>query len=578
MKFKALSLAILSTLLFSCEKKEETPPENQTPATQEVKSAPAQPATAFNRAEFNEKIKARYNKGLGERVGSYQSLLNGNNFALLSHVEAGSSDFTPTETGATGRSTLTLKLNPLAIPDLPSQLQEIHLTSRDTFTYNEALLAKGIDAQIDHQIEITDELQKQLSLDEAKTKTLREALAKLHLQTNLLSDGHVQSVASVEPFGEQKGGPGDYDFKGLRMENTVSEANLTNPYAGKSLFEFKGLDITGRKGSVSVRPFNGGGEIDNDGTGQAKYGPLEIVATETDGAQPKENKLRIAGIEGQLKNFRYDNEIFYNTGSLSFQLKDFSIDSAAFGGPLKLMDVQVSANTEKTADKLMNSSSEADFILNGEEIAQKFMFPLVVKNLKFKVETQNFDNPGLMEPMQKLVSQLQQRANAEARRAAKASAGQSAPAVANNDKAAADAMMAMLRNMTKNQTSIKVDLSSETNSGTVKAGFGFKGRADAPVEEFGALIQKALLDKTTPEEEKKAPELAMNLFDFDVNVEVPRALLDVFGTGDLVELMGKGVVSEQNGIFTFKLQHSAAGTQLNGKPIKLQDLLEGKLK
>ena len=63
---------------------------------------------------------------------------------------------------------------------------------------------------------------------------------------------------------------------------------------------------------------------------------------------------------------------------------------------------------------------------------------------------------------------------------------------ASNDKAAADAMMAMLRNMTKNQTSIKVDLSNKTNSGTVKAGFGFKGWVDAPVEEFGALIQKAL--------------------------------------------------------------------------------------
>ncbi len=550
MKIKVLSLAILSIFLFSCEKKEEQKSEGgQTVVAQKNLGN-------FDKEKVAAEVKARLEADTDLAGQALKSMWAGNPASGVKEFNMKLDNYQPKEGGATADSVLTIQLKPgQGIMEQPTQLK-----FKTDISYSPELYQKGIVAQIDYKPEITPELQQQFSASDDNVKLIQGALNKLSMKTNLLADKNQQNIVAIEPFDEkdqlfagQLGPNTAFSFKGLTVERFYNEEDFKENFnVGQSKVEFKGFDLKNLSMSFSINPFSASGELNKNGDGGYKVD--KMLFSLTDGSNVVRN-FTIGGVDVRMKDYKFDQEFFANLGKVEVSVKDVAVDAPETKGLLKLFDLNVQQETNKDGNKLANGNINLDYLINGEEIAQKFMWPLVVNKVNIAFDFQRFNYIALMDWFGQM-SEQQQEALKDGKIPAEL-----------QDKGwqlAADAL--------KNETAYDFKINADTNAGTVKADLKVKGRKDADLNGFKQAFAAADKNPGDKKADKVLGQAMLSLADVNASLEVPKSLLDVFGATKTVEAMGKDYLSSDDKSFKFELVNDKGGLKINGKPQDLNTL------
>ncbi len=550
MKIKVLSLAILSVFLFSCEKKEEQKSEGG-------QAVVAQKSLGnFDKEKVAAEVKARLEADTAQTSQALQGMWVANPASGFKEFSIKVDNYQPKEGGATADSVLTMQMKQgQGVLEQPLQLK-----LKTNISYNPELYQKGIVAQIDYKPEITPELQQQFSASNEDVKLIQGALNKLSMKTNLLADKNQQNIVAIEPFDEKDqlfAGQLDpntaFSFKGLTVERFYNEDDFKENFnVGQSKVEFKGFDLKERDMGFSINPFSASGELNKNGDGGYKVD--KMLFSLTDGNNVVRN-FTIGGVDVRLKDYKFDQEFFSNLGKVEVSVKDVAVDAPETKGLLKLFDLNMQQETNKDGNKLANGNINMDYLINGEEIAQKFMWPLVVNKVNIAFDFQRFNYIALMDWFGQM-SEQQQEALKDGKIPAEL-----------QDKGwqlAADAL--------KNETAYDFKINADTNAGTVKADLKVKGRKDADLNGFKQAFAAADKNPGDKKANKVLGQAMLSLADVNASLEVPKSLLDVFGATKTVEAMGKDYLSSDDKSFKFELVNDKGGLKINGKPQDLNTL------
>ena len=550
MKIKVLSLAILSIFLFSCEKKEEQKSEGgQTVVAQKSLGN-------FDKEKVAAEVKARLEADTDLAGQALKSMWAGNPASGVKEFSMKLDNYQPKEGGATADSVLTFQLKPgegIRILERPTQLK-----FKIDISYSPELYQKGIVAQIDYKPEFTPELQQQFSASDWDVKFIQGALNKLSMRTNLLADKNQQNIIAIEPFDEKDqlfAGQLDpntaFSFKGLTVERFYNEEDFKENFnVGQSKVEFKGFDLKERDMGFSINPFTASGEVNKEGNGSYKVDKILLSLTD------KNNVVRnftIGGVDVLMKGYKFDQELFSNLGKMEVVAKDIAVEAPETKGLLKLFDMNMQQDTSKDANKLANGNISLDYLINGEEIAQKFMWPLVVNKVNIAFDFQRFNYIALMDWFGQM-SEQQQEALKDGKIPAEL-----------QDKGwqlAADAL--------KNETAYDFKINADTNAGTVKADLKVKGRKGADLNGFKQAFAAFNKNPGNKKANKALVQAMLSLADVNASLEVPKALLDVFGATKTWEARGKDYLSSDDKSFKFELVNDKGGLKINGKPHPLK--------
>lgn len=550
MKIKAISLAILSIFLFSCEKKEEQKGETgQT--TVEQKSL-----GSFDRDKVAAEVKERFESANINNNQLLQDQFVKNPAGGLKELSFKTDNYQVKEGGATADGVLTLELAPgQNMLDKPVQVK-----FKADINYNPELYQKGIVAQIDYKPEITPELQQQFSASDEEVKLLQGALNKLVMQTNLLADHKQQEIVAIEPFDEkdqlfagQLEPDLTFNFKGFRMEKAFDAREFKENFnVGQSKIEFKGFDLKNKNLSFNINPFNGSSDINKDGNGSFKIDKMLFSLTDE---QNVVRNFSVGAVDGQLKDYKFDQDFFSNLGKVEISVKDVAVEAPETKGLLKLFDMNLRQDTSKDANKLANGSIAIDYLVNGEEIAQKFMWPLVVNKVDLNFDFQRFNYPAFMDWIGKMNDQQQEMVKR----------GEMPPELQESG-------WKLVEDVLQKETAYGFKLNAETNAGIVKGDLSVKARKDGDLNNFKQALATSNASPGDRDADRAFGQALLALVDVNASFEVPKALLDVFGATKTVEVMGKQYLTSDENSFKFSFVNDKNGMKINGNAIDLNQL------
>ena len=325
---------------------------------------------------------------------------------------------------------------------------------------------------------------------------------------------------------------------------------------GQYKVEFKGFDVKNRSMSFSANPYSFSGELNKNGDGGYKVDKILFSITD------RNNVVRnytIGGMDMRLKGHKFDREFFDKLGKVEISVKDVAVDAPETKGLLKLFDLNMQKEINKDGNKLANGNISMDYLINGEEIAKKFMWPLAVNKVNIAFDFQRFNYSqrsnyiDLMDWFDQM--SVQQKESLKAGKI---------PAELQ------DKVSQLATDALKNETAFDFKINADTNAGTVKADLKVKGRKGADLNGFKQAFAAFNKNPGNKKANKALVQAMLSLADVNASLEVPKALLDVFGATKTWEARGKDYLSSDDKSFKFELVNDKGGLKINGKPHPLK--------
>lgn len=521
MKKKLLSVAVLSAFLFACEESQDNKA-----GTSLVNVPPKSEVKTLNLADAKANAEKRYVK-VAENVHKiYEQMLN-HQFSGVKKIHWASGNFVANDNGGTGESAFSMAFNRDLISELPVELTDISFKTKDTILVNEGLLKDNIEARVNYQFYIDEELKNKFQIKAEDLPTIEKITNQIILQNDLLAGGKVRGTVGLDAIEHEANGE-KIDFKGVIFQSTQNEdLNLNNIYVSDSSeLNFKGLDYykNGQK-SLEIAPFSGKGSVNEQGNGDFKITKIFINDLSDSFSLSIDNTLF------KLSNLKYSHNFAQLLGKTEMYFNKIEVKSPELSETVNLGDLVFVTNAEEQ-NNLLNISGDFIAKLNGEALAKQFEMPIALKDFTAGFAFKNFSQQTFL-TLQEI--------------------GQSQ----GDEEKVLETLPFILTDFIKNQSVIEGQFKLDTATGDAFGSAWVKPRNGASLSE--EIVKKAIAD------DKEAAKAISNAFDIHAEIKVKKSLLDAFGVTALVLMQGGEYVSEDGDYLKSSFTHNAEGTKINNK-------------
>lgn len=535
MKIHQLSAAVFIAvaLLTACsdDNKEKSSQENT--ASVQNKALSITVTDAANQAE------SRY-KGLAVLSNRLFDTLSHSLF--IQHAQMAVDNYQRGDNDATADTTLTLVLNPSVFTnDRPAVFQV-----RDNITYNQALLDRGVIANIQSQPIVShDELAQIYRLQEESIAKIEEILTRLQFQTELLPDDNVTTKAEISPF-QLKNQDGSVDFQGAVLNTAYNEKDiLKNIGAGNAYFKINPVSLTSVQNDteLTIPQMQGEYHLTTQGELSFNMSPLKIQARK----KQQEHTIEADGIQLTGQHYLFDSILRGYTGTVNATVNNINL--IANGVKTHFGDIEYHDSTIKNIQGNYDIQTRYHIKSDGEALQQKFAFPVQFNSISVDNDVRNL-SPELIQSFMQFMglvrpNALQQQPNAVVQQA----------------------LNTILNNLILNRTAESLVLNINTDAGSAQLNFNISIREDSKIngidDDWQQSFAHARRGNFFP-----LKKLLESYLDFSLVLSVDKSLIDAFGQTAMLEKRLGFFITLKDGKYQLQLENdNGTGLKLNGHPL-----------
>lgn len=531
MKIHQLGLAVFVAvgLLIACSDNKEKPTQNtKAGQTQSIKMTVNE---AANQAETRYKGLATLNNRLFDAVN--------NNF-LFQDVKAVVDHYQRGENDATADTTLTLIPNPNVFEnDHPVIFQ-----TRDTITYNQALLDRGVIANIQSQPIIShDELAQITHLPEKSIAKIQEILNHLQIQTELLSDDNVATKTEIRPF-QLETHEGSVDFQGAVLDTNYNEkAILENIGAGSSEFTIHPVlfNSTRDNAEVTLDTIQGKYQLSRQGNLSFEINPIKFHVKNS----RQDYIFESDGISAEGQHYIFDPILREYIGTVKATMNNINLTSN--GVKTHYGDIEYTDSTIKNIQGNYDIQTRYHFKLDGTAIQQQWALPVKVNNIVADNEIRNLSPESIQSLMQLFAldkNATQQELSLQVQQI----------------------LNTMLNNLVLNQTGENILINVETDAGNIALKLNLSANKDSKINLADNAWEQAF---TQAQKGNLFPlkSLLEAYVNFSAVLSVDKSLVDAVGATAVLEKQFGLFITLKDGKYQLELENSGTGLKLNGHPL-----------
>lgn len=481
------------------------------------------------RADLVEQRNATINANVAK---AYQTFFGSHPF--VDKVDVVVRDYSRTDTGATEKVAITIDWNDKAFGGEEFPLKEILFNN--TLDYSDAVAKDGKLAVINGELD-ADALAKAFDIgkDSEDFAVISEIVKHLEITASLLDDGKFQQIIRVKPVdaAPEDGVKVTYEGFDYTLDTTDEDLVLM---AGAAQFKSGKLEINDSSEGASpakvvVHPFDGKSELTNKGDMDISIGAMQ--------ADIDASTVKVAGMDGKGKNLVFDPILGTFLGEATYTIHDISYADVSLPEAVYIKAINFKSENKKS-DDLYQQKGHVEIIPVSESFAPLtggMSDAIGVQSLLADFEISNMSS-ALVTALSELPVAMQE-------------------ASEDSEEALAKQMDTILAEAGTHGAAFKTSLQLDTKPGTAKA--------DAYVEFLkGSKLTyqevSTAFDAETPDQ---FLELMKKNVRLEVNVHLPKDLVDVVGMGVLLE--DNPFLKLDGKTYTLNLKNDDKGLTLNGE-------------
>ena len=483
------------------------------------------------------------NETITANVGKlYQQYLGSS--PMFNKVDTQIRNYTRTDSGATEQSVITLDWNSAFFGGDTPPVKEIVMNS--TIDYSDAVAKADKLAIIKSEVD-ADAIAKALEIgkDTDDFKTLNEILKHLEITTTLLDDEKFEQLTRIKPVDAKPEEGIHITYEGLEYNISSTDADAAHGY-GKTTLKSGKLEATNSQENndgpqkIILMPFGGEGEYRSNGDAVFDLKPIEFHA---DDSIFKAKNLELKG-----KDLVWDSILGNYLGEITYKINDISYASSSQPEAVYVKSVTVNAETQKSGE-LYDGTFKLEVLPVKESFAALtggLSEQLGVKSIVADAEFKNISEQ-LWADFSHIQGDIQRMGKAENDPAQKAEA----------EKALENRINSMLAEAGKHALKYEFDLAINAEPGNATL--------DSHVEFLKG--SKMTYAEVTSATEADSPQAFIDLLNknirFEVNIVLPKALVDAVGAGVFLE--GNPYMPLDGKNYKLNLKNSDKGITLNGE-------------